>query len=76
MTIAIAAVLGVVLGTTYGWAGAYTLLGATNGAQLIGPVVPMWLVVVLIGTVGTGFAAALGPAARAVRGAPVAALHE
>jgi putative ABC transport system permease protein len=77
MTIAIAVVLGVVLGTVYGWAGAYTLLGATNGAQLIGPTVPAWLlVVVLVGAAGTGLAAAVGPAAQAARGTPVTALHE
>lgn len=77
MTIAIAVVLGVVLGTAYGWAGAYTLLGATNGAQLVGPTVPAWLLVVVVaGAAGTGLAAALGPAAQAVRGTPVRALHE
>ncbi|WIB26761.1 ABC transporter permease [Curtobacterium sp. MCSS17_015] len=77
MTIAIAVVLGVVLGTAYGWAGAYTLLGATNGAVLVGPTVPAWLiVVVLTGAVCTGLAAALGPAAQAVRGTPVTALRE
>ncbi|PYY38115.1 ABC transporter permease [Curtobacterium sp. MCJR17_055] len=76
MTIAIAVVLGVALGTAYGWAGAYTLLGATNGAVLVGPTVPAWLlVVVLAGATGTGLAAALGPAARAVRGTPVTALR-
>lgn len=76
ITIAVAVVLGVLLGTAYGWAGAYTLLGATKGATLIAPVVPGWLVVVvLVGASATGLAAALGPAARAVRAAPVAALR-
>lgn len=75
MTIAIAVVLGVVLGIGYGWAGAYTLLGTTSGAELIPPTVPAWLLVVVVtGAVCTGAAAALGPAARAVRGAPVDAL--
>lgn len=75
MTIAIAVVLGVVLGTGYGWAGAYTLLGTTSGAELIPPTVPAWLLVVVVtGAVCTGAAAALGPAARAVQGAPVDAL--
>jgi putative ABC transport system permease protein len=77
MTIAIAVVLGVALGTAYGWAGAYTLLGATNGAELIAPTVPAWLlVVVLSGAVCTGLGAAVGPAAEAVRGAPITALRE
>ncbi|WP_146240193.1 ABC transporter permease [Curtobacterium sp. MCSS17_008] len=75
-TIAISVVLGVGLGTVYGWAGAYTLLGATNAAELIAPVVPTWLlVVVLVGAAVTGTAAAVGPAARAVRRAPVEALR-
>lgn len=76
MTSTVAIVLGLVLGTAYGWAGAYTLLGATNGAVLLGPTVPAWLVVVvLVGAAVTGLAAALGPAARAVRGTPIAALR-
>ena len=76
ITIAVAVVLGVLLGTAYGWAGASTLLGATKGAELIPPVVPGWLlVVVLVGASATGLAAALGPAARALRAAPVEALR-
>ncbi|MEK6309517.1 MAG: FtsX-like permease family protein [Curtobacterium sp.] len=76
MTIAVAVVLGVLLGTAYGWSGAYTLLGATPEAQLIAPVVPAWvLVTVGIGAVVTGLTAAVGPAARAVCSAPVAALQ-
>ncbi|QCR44411.1 ABC transporter permease [Curtobacterium sp. SGAir0471] len=76
ITVAVAVVLGGLLGTAYGWAGAYTLLGATKGAELIAPVVPAWLVVVVVvGAAGTGLAAALGPAARAVRAAPVTALR-
>lgn len=76
ITIAVAVVLGLLLGTAYGWAGAYTLLGATNGAELTAPVLPGWLVaVVLVGAAVTGLAAALGPAARAVRAAPVEALR-
>ncbi len=76
ITVAVAVVLGGLLGTAYGWAGAYTLLGATKGAELIAPVVPLWLVVVVVvGAAGTGLAAALGPAARAVRAAPVTALR-
>jgi len=43
---------------------------------MIAPVVPVWLVVVVVvGAAGTGLAAALGPAARAVRAAPVEALR-
>lgn len=76
ITVAVAVVLGGLLGTAYGWAGAYTLLGATKGAELIAPVVPLWLVVVVVvGAAATGLTAALGPAARAVRAAPVAALR-
>lgn len=76
MTIAVAVVLGVALGTAYGWAGAYSLLGATPEAQLVPPVLPVWvIVVVVVGAAGTGLAAALGPAARAVRHAPVDALR-
>ncbi|MDM7887510.1 ABC transporter permease [Curtobacterium sp. RHCJP20] len=76
ITVAVAVVLGGLLGTAYGWAGASTLLGATKGAELIAPVVPAWLVVVVVvGAAGTGLAAALGPAARAVRAAPVTALR-
>lgn len=76
MTIAVAVLLGVLLGTAYGWSGAYTLLGATPEAQLITPVVPAWVIVTVVaGAVVTGLAAAVGPAARAVRSAPVAALR-
>lgn len=76
MTIAVAVVLGVLLGTAYGWCGAYTLLGATPEAQLIPPVVPAWvLVTVATGAAATGLAAAVGPAARSVRSAPVVALR-
>ncbi|MET3637599.1 FtsX-like permease family protein [Curtobacterium oceanosedimentum] len=76
ITVTVAVVLGGLLGTAYGWAGAWTLLGTTKGAELTAPVVPVWLVVVVVvGAAGTGLAAALGPAARAVRAAPVAALR-
>lgn len=76
MVIAVAVTLGVLLGIAYGWSGAYTLLGATPEAQLIAPVVPGWvLVTVVVGAVATGLAAVLGPAAGAVRSAPVAALR-
>lgn len=76
MTVAVAVALGLLLGTAYGWSGAYTLLGATPEAQLIPPTVPLWVVVtVSIGGVGTALSAAIGPAARAVRSAPVTALQ-
>lgn len=77
MNIAVAVVLGGLLGTAYGWAGAYTLLGATPEARLIPPVVPAWVVVtVAAGAALTGAVAAAGPAARVLRSAPVAALRD
>ncbi|MBF4625793.1 ABC transporter permease [Clavibacter sp. VKM Ac-2872] len=67
--------VGLVLGIAYGWAGCYSLLGKTEGAVLAPPVIPIYvLVVVVIGAGLTALVSALGPAARAVRPSPVSAL--
>jgi len=68
--------VGLVLGTFYGWAGAQSLLGSINGSP--GIVVPGIPVPFLLGVVVlAGFltlTASLGPSRRATRIAPVAAL--
>jgi len=73
----IAAVLvGLVLGVFYGWAGAQALLGSVPGSGgLVFPVIPLWLlgVVVAVSAVLT-LAASATPARRATRVSPVAAL--
>ena len=75
LTIA-AVVVGLVLGTFYGWAGAQSLLGSLNG--LPGIVVPAIPVVLLIGVVVAAAVliavASVAPARRATSVAPVAAL--
>lgn len=73
----IAAVLvGLVLGTFYGWAGAQALLGSVPGSGgLVFPVVPMWLLGVVVAvSAGLTLVASAAPARRATRVAPVAAL--
>nr|WP_241732115.1 ABC transporter permease [Galbitalea soli] len=71
-----AVLVGVVLGTGYGWAGAQSLLGSIAGAPgLIVPVLPVAVLATIAGaaaalTVG----ASLVPARRATRVSPVAAL--
>ena len=73
----IAAVLvGFVLGVFYGWAGAQSLLGSVPGSGgMVFPVIPLWLlgVVVAVSALLT-FAASATPARRATRVAPVTAL--
>lgn len=70
-----ALVLGTVLGTSYGWAGAYSLLGATHGAEIIPPVLPLGTVVTVVaGTVVVALASVAGPVRRATRVPPTAAL--
>lgn len=68
--------IGLVLGTFYGWAGAQSVLGSMNGiGTLVPPTIPVPLFLVLIGaaavlTVG----ASIAPSRRATRVSPVAAL--
>lgn len=69
----VGALLGIVLGTLYGWAGAASVLGSvTDGVTLEVP----WgrLLAVLAIAVAAGLAASVLPARRAVRTPPVAAL--
>ncbi|MEY2848944.1 MAG: hypothetical protein RI885_1609 [Actinomycetota bacterium] len=68
--------LGLVLGTAYGWVGAQSLLGSiTGGPGLVVPVVPVELVIVMLvgGAVLSGVASVV-PVRRATGIAPVAAL--
>ena len=75
LTVAAIAV-GLVLGIGYGWAGAQSLLGSMNGVPgLVAPVVPGWLIAVVVVAAGVLTAAAsIAPTRRATRIAPVVAL--
>jgi len=68
--------VGLVLGTFYGWAGAQSLFGSINGSPgIVVPGIPIPFlagVVVLAGLLTIG--ASVGPSRRATRVAPVAAL--
>jgi len=68
--------LGLVLGVTYGWAGAQSLLGGIHGSPgLVWPSIPAFLIVVLaIGATALTLAAAQVPAKRATSVSPVRAL--
>jgi len=68
--------VGLVLGTFYGWAGAQSLLGSINGiGTIVLPGVPVaFLVGVVILAALLTLGASLGPSRRATRIAPVAAL--
>jgi putative ABC transport system permease protein len=69
-----AIVVGVVLGTVYGWAGAQALLGSANGG-LIAPSLPVPLLLGLAATAAVlAGVAALVPARRATAVTPVEAL--
>lgn len=73
----IAAVLvGLVLGTFYGWAGAQSLLGSISGSPgLVVPAVPLALIgIVIAAAVLLTLGASLAPSRRATRVAPVVAL--
>lgn len=75
--LSVAAVLvGLVLGTAYGWAGAQSLLGSITGSPgLIVPAVPvLLLVVVAVAAAVLTVAASVAPARRATSVVPVAAL--
>jgi len=71
-----AVIVGLVLGTFYGWAGAQSLLGATlEQPGLVVPAIPLALVgVVVVGSVILTLAASLAPSRRATGVAPVVAL--
>jgi putative ABC transport system permease protein len=71
-----AVVVGLILGSFYGWAGAQSLLGGINGTPgLIVPIFP-WLVIAIIvlAAVALTLVASVAPSRRATRVAPVAAL--
>lgn len=71
-----AVVVGLVLGTFYGWAGAQSTLGSINGSPgLIAPAVPVALVgVIVVAAVLLTAVASVAPSRRATRIAPVSAL--
>jgi putative ABC transport system permease protein len=65
--------VGLVLGIGYGWAGAQSLLGSISG--IVAPVVPGWLIaVVILAAAVLTAAASIAPTRRATRIAPVVAL--
>jgi len=68
--------VGLVLGTFYGWAGAQSLLGGINGSPgFIMPGMPLpFLIGVIVLAAALTFGASVGPSRRATRIAPVAAL--
>jgi len=68
----VGAVLGIVLGTVYGWVGALVVLGGFADVSLSVPVVP--LVLVLVVSVAAGLLASVVPGRTAARTSPVEAL--
>jgi putative ABC transport system permease protein len=76
-SLTVAAVLvGLVLGTFYGWVGAQSLLGSINGSPgIVLPAVPLLLLVVVVAAAAVlTLVASVAPSRRATRVAPVAAL--
>ena len=75
LTIA-ATLVGLVLGTFYGWAGAQSLLGSITGSPgLVLPSVPVGLLAILAGAAAVlTLVASVAPSRRATRVVPVAAL--
>ncbi len=73
---AAAVLVGLVLGTFYGWAGAQSLLGSINGVPgIVLPTVPLALLgIVALGAVILTIASSVTPSRRATRVTPVAAL--
>ena len=71
-----AVLVGLVLGTFYGWVGAQSLLGAISGGPgLVLPAIPVaLLLVVVLAAVVLSLVASVAPSRRATRVAPVAAL--
>jgi len=75
---AAAVLVGLVLGTFYGWVGAQSMLGAISGAPgLVAPTVPVALLaIVVVAAVVLTLVASVAPSRRATRVAPVAALAQ
>ena len=73
---AAAVLVGLVLGTFYGWVGAQSLLGSLYGSPgIVAPAVPVpLLAIVVVAAVVLTLAASVTPSRRATRVAPVAAL--
>ncbi len=70
-----AMLVGVVLGIGYGWVGAESLLASAPGGGLMFPVVPWWLVAVVVGAGAVlTLVASVAPTRRATSIAPVVAL--
>jgi putative ABC transport system permease protein len=70
-----AMLVGVVLGIGYGWVGAESLLASAPGGGLVFPVVPWWLIAVVVGAGAVlTLVASVAPTRRATSIAPVVAL--
>lgn len=73
---AAAVVVGLVLGTFYGWVGAQSLLGAIQGSPgIVAPGVPWLLVGIVVASAAVlTIVASIAPARRAIRVSPITAL--